>query len=318
MNQTKVAFVGAGYMASEHARAFKALDGVVMAGVASRSAQRAEVLARQYAMPVFGSVDELFAETEANIVVVAVNEMQMREVAIKCFSFPWTVMLEKPAGYDLNDAREIIRSARQAGALNRIYVALNRRGYSSVQKAKDVLRDCEGPRFIRVCDQQDQSILAASYNVPAKVIENYMFANSIHLVDYFRIFGRGEVSKVEIVSPWTPGSPGWVVAHVIFSSGDQGLYEGIWNGGPGPWATTISTREKYVEMRPLEKIGLQLKGSRSLDWLDTCEHDTAYKPGLLWQAKQAVRAARGEATELATIEDAFASMELVAQIFSQT
>ena len=317
MKQIKVAFIGAGYMASEHARAFEALDGVVMAGITSRSRERAEVLAQQYAMPVFGSVSELFENTEADLVVVAVNEMQMREVAIQCFVFPWTVMLEKPAGYDLDDARSIIRSAQQSGALNRIFVALNRRGYSSVRKAKDILRDCEGPRFIRVCDQQDQSNLTELYNVPVEVINNYMFANSIHLVDYFRIFGRGEVVEVDLISPWTPGSPGWVIAKVMFSSGDLGLYEGIWNGGPGPWATTISTRDKYVEMRPLEKIGVQLKGSRLLDWLDICEHDIVYKPGLFWQANQAVRAAKGEATELATIGDAFASMELVAQIFSQ-
>ena len=44
----KVAFVGAGYMATEHMRAFASLPDVEIAGIYSRTRERAEKLAALY------------------------------------------------------------------------------------------------------------------------------------------------------------------------------------------------------------------------------------------------------------------------------
>ncbi len=48
MTQTcKVAFVGAGYMGTEHAKAFADVPGVELSGIFSRTRERAEKLAKE-------------------------------------------------------------------------------------------------------------------------------------------------------------------------------------------------------------------------------------------------------------------------------
>src|SRR5690554_6238588 len=116
MQKVKVAFVGAGYMASEHAKAFSGLPGVELVGIHSRTPSRAEQLAKDYpGMRVCNSVAELHAQSDADLVVVTVKELAMKEVAEQCFKFPWTILLEKPAGYDLAAARAIRDAAKDAG-----------------------------------------------------------------------------------------------------------------------------------------------------------------------------------------------------------
>jgi hypothetical protein len=95
------------------------------------------------------------------------------------------------------------------------------------------------------------------------------------------------------------------------------LYEGIWNG-PGPWAISVNTPEQRIEMRPLEQVTHQLRGTRVVTKLDIDPDDTAFKPGLRYQAVQAVAAARSEPASLATIEESWHSMKLVADIFGMS
>lgn len=313
MKSIKIAFVGAGYMAAEHARAFSGLPGVTLAGVFSRTRTRAEQLASAYpGMVVCDSVSELHARTRADLVVVTVKELSMGAIAAECFAFPWAALLEKPAGYDLADATGILDAASRAGG--KAYVALNRRAYSSTRQALARLADNSGPRFVKVMDQQDQQAARDIYKEPPEVVRNYMYANSIHLIDYFRVFGRGEVTGVVPVLPWTPEKPAIVVSKIEFSSGDVGLYEGVWDG-PGPWAVSVVTPRERLEMRPLEQVSLQLRGERKVAALDLDPDDTAFKPGLRYQAMQAVAAMRGEPHHLPTLADSWQSMNLVARIF---
>lgn len=311
----KVAFVGAGYMAEEHMRAFAGLSDVIIAGVHSRTRERAEKLAAVHGTKVYDSVSELYSKTRADLVVVTVIELSMAEVAAACFEHQWTVLLEKPAGYDLADATRIRDAAERNG--RRAFVAFNRRAYSSTRQALQLLEGNSSDRFIKVIDQQDQQAAMLVNKQPELVARNYMYANSIHLIDYFRVLGRGEVTSVEPIVPWKPERPGLVLAKINFSSGDVGLYEGIWDG-PGPWIVTVNTPEQRIELRPLERISVQLRGTRVVTTPDIDADDTAYKPGLRYQAVQSIAAARGQPANLATIADSWHSMKLVADIFGLT
>lgn len=310
----KVAIVGAGYMASEHLKAFVATGEAEVVGITSRTRSRAEQLVADFpGVVVYDSLEEMYQETSADIVVVTVTELDMADIAKRCFQFPWLVLLEKPAGYNLADAMDIHAAA--VAQQSRVYVALNRRAYSSTRQAVQRLADNDGPRFIKVLDQQDQQAALTIHNNPPLMVENYMFANSIHLIDYIRVLGRGEVVSVENICRWDPANPGVVLALVTFSSGDKGLYEGIWNG-PGPWVVTVNTPQERLEMRPLEQVSVQRYGERRSASLDIDPVDSQYKPGLLYQAQQLLGAARGEPAELADLGEALKSMELVARIFN--
>jgi predicted dehydrogenase len=308
----KVAFVGAGYMTTEHIKAFKDVPGVALAGIHSRTQARAEALALESGVAtVCGSISELYDKTQAALVVISVPELSVGDVCLEAFKYPWACLIEKPAGYDVTDAEQILYVAQQLG--RQAYVALNRRQHSSTHLVLKEMNQCEGVRLIHVYDQQDQ-IAARIAGQPELVVKNWMYANSIHLVDYFNTLGRGNIVSVTPVIHWNPDNPQFVMAKLTYDSGDIGIYEAVWNA-PGPWAVTVTTQEKRWEMRPLEQAMVQPHGSRKLDPIKTHEWDHLFKPGLRLQAEEAVKAAMGQPSKLATLDDAMKSMKLVQAIY---
>jgi predicted dehydrogenase len=309
----RVAFIGAGSMAREHARAFGDIPGVELVGIHSRTRARAEKLAEEMGIgAVYDSIEGMYQATRADLVVVAVSELAANPISRLAFEHDWVVLMEKPAGIDVADAEEIARAARDGG--RRAYVGLNRRFYSSTQQAVADLSTREGPRLIQVLDQQDPAA-ARSAGRPARVVDNWMFANSIHTIDYLRVFGRGRIERVDPVVPWNPEDPGFVVGRVTFESGDIGLYEGIWNG-PGPWSAAITTESRRWELRPLESGAYQNRGERQLRPIDSNPWDLAFKAGFRAQAQEAIAAVHGKSTLLPSLDEGVQTMRLARALFA--
>ena len=201
--------------------------------------------------------------------------------------------------------------AREKG--RSVWVALNRRAFGSTRAALEDLRENPGPRFIHVQDQQSlETARVIGHAEP--VVKNWMYANSIHLVDYLVTFGRGDIVSVNVLQPWNPDAPGVVVAHVSFSSGDAGIYQAIWNG-PGPWSCTVSAPHRRWELRPLEKAVFQNAGERALNEVPAVAEDASFKPGFRQQAENVIRAWSGVESEAVTIDAALVSTELTAKIY---
>jgi len=313
-NLCKVAFIGAGYMATEHIKAFKDVLGVELVGICSRTRNRAEKLAQDLGVgAVCDTIAELYEETKAQLVVISVPELSVREVCLEAFKYPWACLIEKPAGYDLSDAERILEGAVRLE--RHAFVALNRRHHSSSRTVIEDIAKQIGPRLIHVYDQQDQ-IEARKAGQPELVVQNWMYANSIHLVDYLSILGRGGIVSVDPVIRWSPANPQFVMAKITYDSGDVGIYEAIWNG-PGPWAVTVTTQNKRWELRPLEQASFQAYGSRKLEPVANHEWDTRFKPGLRVQAGEAVKAVKGQVHTLPSLEDALKSMRLVQAIYEE-
>ncbi len=308
----RIALVGAGGMIAEHARAFGSQPNVELVGIYNRTKAKAETIADESAIPVVSDdLDLMLASSRPDLVVMAVYEPAILEVATRILAHPVDLFMEKPIGLDVREARALREKAKVLG--RRVWVGLNRRTLGSTQAALDDLSKNPGARFIYVQDQQSlDTARAIGHSEP--VINNWMYANSIHLVDYLTAFGRGEVVDINVLQPWNPEEPGVVLAHVSFASGDQGVYQAIWNG-PGPWACAVSAPHRRWEMRPLEKAVFQNAGERSLNEIQATEADLQYKPGFLVQAERVLGAWRNEDTGAATIGDALATTELVARIY---
>lgn len=309
----KVAVIGAGSMAREHLRAFAAVPGVELAGIHSRTRAKAEALAAEFKIGcVCDSVAELHSRTRAELVVVTVFETAMRAVTEAACEFPWTLLLEKPPGADLAEAEAILAAA--AARQRRVFVALNRRFLSSSRAAAAALASQPGPRYIHVQDQQSLDT-ARAIGHPERVVANWMFANSIHLVDYLRFLGRGRITGIEHGARWTPEKPFMVLAQVRFESGDLGCYEGVWHG-PGPWAVQVTTADKRWEMRPLEQAVFQTAGTRQLQPVPVHDWDREFKPGFRLQAEHAAAAALNQPSEAVPLAEALETMRLIHAIFA--
>jgi predicted dehydrogenase len=235
----------------------------------------------------------------------------MPDVCAECFRFPWICLLEKPVGVDLAAATRILDDSRRSGT--RSYVALNRRSYSAMRQALAELAADDSPRLISILDQEDQEA-ARGAGQPEEVVRNWMYANSIHLIDYFSFMARGDVVSVKHGAPWTPEAPGFVAATIGFSSGDVGVYQAVWNA-PGPWSVSVTNRNLRLEMRPVEKLAVQRRGERRMTDVAPEAVDSEYKPGLRYQAEQLVEALKGHTPKLASLEDATRSMALCGKIY---
>ena len=197
MNQppkVKVAFIGAGYMTSEHLKAFNALSDVQTVGIHTRNRERAEILARSCpSLSIYETIDSLFLDTQPDLVVISVPELACAEVCSKAFKYPWTLLIEKPVGYNLTQARQIEAEASLHQA--KAFVALNRRYYDSTQRLLSLLSKSTSRRIVSILDQEDANTAKAGQ--PSLVVQNWMFANSIHLIDYFSLLCRGSLSKLK-------------------------------------------------------------------------------------------------------------------------
>ena len=308
----KVAIIGAGYMAEEHIKVFSSIDNVNLCGIHSRTKIKAEKLAGVYKInKVYDTISDLFSETKAELVIITVPELSAKEVCVEAFNFPWVCLIEKPVGYNLKDSKDILDCAEKKKA--KAYVALNRRHYSATNKVQNFLDDENSKRIISIIDQEDQKAALKS-GQPELVVENWMYANSIHLIDLFRIFGRGEIINVNTIKPWLKENPFHLLSYIEFESGDIGIYNAYWNC-PGPWSISVTTSSKRLEMRPIETLNIQEHGSRTLKSIDLDKKDIDFKPGLWVQALEALKAVRGSSHSLPDLHDAYASMELISKIY---
>jgi predicted dehydrogenase len=312
VKQFKVAVIGAGLMAEEHIKAFADISEISLMGIHSRTRPRAEMLAQRYQIPqVYDSIDALYSGTQADLVIIAVKELSANKVCKEAFNFPWLALIEKPVGYNLADAEDIAAAADEAG--RKAYVALNRRHYSSTRAVCQEIAGFDGQRLVHVFDQENPQV-ALDGGVESLVVENWMYANSIHVVDYLSIFCRGEVTGLENIIKWDSKSPSFVLSKIQYSSGDVGLYQAVWNG-PGPWAVSVTTQAKRWEMRPLEQAVSQVYNSRKNEPISLNFWDTQFKPGLRQQAEETIKALRGEISSLPTLKDGLLTMKLVSKIF---
>lgn len=311
-NRISVAFVGSGYMAREHAKAFQDISGIYFKGVFSKTINHANAFAKDLSIPeVSKSIRELYEITKADLVIIAVPEIAINDVATEAFRYPWTILMEKPPGYNLSDAESIAHAAKLTGS--KVYVGLNRRFLSSTRFLLTQIIN-HGPLFIHVQDQQNQKI-ACEIGHPEKVVQNWMYANSIHLIDYFTFLNPSEITSVTSIKRWhSDGEDSVVIAYIEYADGSSGLYECIWNG-PGPWAVSVTTPKKRIEVRPLEQAAIQIAGQRTMEFIDQHPWDTMFKPGLRLQAEEMIKILHGQSGNVPTLNDAMRTMRLIHRIY---
>lgn len=310
----RIAVIGAGRLASEHAKALKLLNNVEIVGVCSRTWGSGERFAREFGIKecaITTEVSNLFSLTRADVVIVAVSEESIYEVSTKVFENPWVILLEKPAGLDFDEAKSLahLASIRSQGT----YVALNRRHYGNIKLVLADVQSKGGKRIVQVSDQQ-WTRDALSRGGVRDLSLNWMYVNAIHTIDLVRYFCRGAIERV-MTTGWMPGVEPRIVSAVIdFSSGDRATYQGIWDAS-GPWAVALTTQAGRWEMTPLERTNFLSAGAgEKVQWEDALE-DQMVKAGLLVQAQNLIQAVHGELHDLVTIQDSLDTMRLIDSIY---
>lgn len=312
MKKIKIAVVGAGNMASEHIKAFSDIADVEIVAITSRNIERAEKLAEKYKIgAVCKNISEMYEQHKPEGLIIAVPELETYSVLSQASLFPWSILAEKPVGYNYEQANQLFNIVQHRK--DSIFVALNRRHYSSTREVLRQINAEPGERVVVVNDQED-SDSALAEGRPVQIVENWMYANSIHLIDYFTIFCRGEVENIKRVAPWKGLGTEIVVCEIEYSSGDKGVYLSYWNR-PHPWIVSISSKNRWWEVRPIESAAVTSRASRIPTAIEKNEWDIQFKPGMRRQAEEFVNHLKTEEFCLPTIRQSLVTMELVRDLY---
>jgi predicted dehydrogenase len=226
------------------------------------------------------------------------------------FAQPWASLVEKPLGLDMREAAELHALARSLG--HRGFVGFNRRHYQATKVAQGVVAGCTGPRHVIVFDQQDRNV-AASHGHPESVVRNYMYANSIHLLDYFSMFCRGSLEDVVPVRPWTGELGVTMEVELRFDSGDTGRYYAVWEQS-ARWAIHVHVNDTVATMKPLEKLTITINGDDAMPEIDY-SFDEQFKPGFHDQAAAFLESVGTGGTACPDFDEALRTTRLVARVY---
>lgn len=309
----RVALVGSGYMAEQYLLAAMSLQEIEVVGIASRNLLTAQKLADDFHIKfVSNCTQELISNLMPDVILVCVSELSTEEVLSSLFQFQIPIVAEKPVGLSLEQALRIEARASEAGCP--VYVALNRRMYSSTKQVMDAVESSIGNRFVRIIDQENQ-ITARNSGQPDLVVSKWMFANSIHLIDYIRFVCRGEVTAISRKTH-SLSADGWVmVSQIEFSSGDQALYTCFWNT-PARWSVDISIGDRLWQLAPLETARVFTLNSLTPTEFLIDAKDLSAKPGVIGVLEETLNFLNGLSTTLCSISNANETMSLIESLYA--
>ncbi len=310
-NNFKIIFFGAGPIIEQHIKSFKGERGVELFGILNRTKSKAVNLKKKYKIKhIYSDYSDfdLKKNNEKKIAVIGVSVLSLFNVCKKVFKFFDYCLIEKPPGYNFEQSLKILNLSKKYNT--KVFVALNRRSYPSTIQLKNLLNKEKGKRIINITDFEAPSL---QKNKPKDLINNWMFANSIHMIDYINILCRGKKKSIE---NFTISKSLDRVSIIKFSSGDICIYKGIWNR-PGPWMVTVSTQDKYFQLQPLENLSFRSSESYIMKKINLNLENKKYKSGFKEQAKNFLLAIQNKKHQLASLEDAVKTMKLIKGIYNK-
>lgn len=278
--------IGAGYMAIEYAKVLQDMN--IPFKVVGRGIKSATSFEEKTGLAVqTGEINNFLKQTQklpfAAIVAVSVEQLAtVTQLLLK--KGVKRILGEKPGGLNLEELEELNHEAKQQNA--DIFVAYNRRFYTSTLKAREIINKDGGVTSFNF-DFTEWSHIIKDLKIPDIVKKQWFLANSTHVVDL--AFFLGGVPKE--IKCYTTGGLSWHPSASIFCGAgvtEQGLlfsYHSNWEA-PGRWGVEIFTRKHRLILRPLEDLYIQKIGSlisEKVIFDDSLDHK--FKPGLYKQVE---------------------------------
>jgi predicted dehydrogenase len=314
-DKNKIAIIGAGGMADEYLKALSKLNNIRIVGICNRTKQKSLKLKKKYRIEkVFNDINQMYKQTKPDGVIVALSPDILKKKIKEIFSLNAKYLIEKPVGLNLKESNYINNISKEK-KIN-AYVALNRRYYSSTKYLlKKIKHNKNIKRIVEVEDQEDQLLNKAIFS--KKILDNYMFVNSIHLIDYFNLFCRGDINKIVRVKKWENRKKDIFTSYLHYNSGDLGIYRAVWNM-PGPWSVKVYSKSGYYKLSPIEKIFYRKNNSRVDEKIDiNYKNDEIFKPGIKLQLDDFLNVINDKKNNLPTLDVSNKLMSLINKIYKK-
>jgi hypothetical protein len=286
----KIVIIGAGKMAQEYVKVLKDINSVLIVGVVSKTLESAEIFAERNEIKNFTAINSLttfLEEVRPSHIILCVTPDKMFPILKQLSENSYSVLVEKPIGLNFEESLEINNLSKKGNL--KIYPALNRRFLPAIFIAKQIFQDIglddkSHPKTICVVDQQD-TIEAQEYGHSRVILENWHFANGIHMLDLAFSFCNGRILKLDTDRVEFSNDKFIINAEIEFSSGDKIFYSSFWNLSK-KWEITILGSDIKLLLSPIEilklieKNGKDISKSLSFDKWNYCKEPEEFKPGL--------------------------------------
>ena len=134
----RVAIIGTGGMAGNHANRYREIVGCHVVAAVDVNHERATAFAAEHKIPaVYSSVDELLAWGEFDAVSIVTPDAFHAPLSIQCLRAGKHVLCEKPLALNHADAKKMVAAARKAGVIN--MVNLSYRDWPAIQGVAQVI-----------------------------------------------------------------------------------------------------------------------------------------------------------------------------------
>lgn len=282
--------VGSGPMAVEYAKVLCAQD--VKFIVVSRGRDSADEFTKKTGVPVItGGLDAAISAGKVSNVrsaIVSVTIESLYEITIQLLKLGLRhILVEKPGFLYPHQLLPLYKAAKLTNA--NVYIAYNRRFYTSVQIARNIIKDDGGLTSFSF-DFTEWAHEISSLNKAPGVKDYWIYGNSSHVIDLaFHIGGAPRnicaVQAGKGVLEWHPAGAIFVGCGET-ESGIPFSYHADWSA-PGRWALEFCTHNYKIILRPLERLQIMRKGSVHIEEMthdNSIEnYDEKFKPGLYQQ-----------------------------------
>ena len=134
----RIGVVGVGVMGSNHARVFAGLPGVQLVAVADPDSKQAEFVANTLGCDAVSTVEELL-DLGVDALTIAAPTHLHHSIALTCIARGVHVLVEKPIASTVEQGRDIIAAAREAGVT--LMIGHVERFNPAVEAIKEAIRN---------------------------------------------------------------------------------------------------------------------------------------------------------------------------------
>lgn len=210
---------------------------VVLAGIADRQPARASAAAEMFAVQrAYTDIDEMVRSERPDACLAMTPVTLNAGVAVKVMRLGLPLLMEKPLGATIDEAREVVRVAAEIKA--RVMVSMNRRFDPQVHSALAWV----GPRQVRY--------LRATMARHNRQEDHFLQETGVHILDVIHMIA-GDVQS------WTTrkntvGGNQWIQVQLEFASGGHGLVDLLPTTGSNAEVLELFGADFGVEIRSAE------------------------------------------------------------------
>ena len=284
----KILLIGTGQMAVDYTKVLKSFNKKII--VVGRGTKSAKIFKEKTGYsPVTGGINLFLSNNkieEGTAAIIATGTENLMTCTLKLLNAGIDkILVEKPAALSIEqllDHEKILKLYE-----NSVFVAYNRRFYSSVIEAERLIIEDGGLQSMHF-EFTEWAHTIEPLKKADGVKKNWFFANSTHVVDLaFFLAGTPKVLKSFSKS----GKLDWHDKTNFVGAGEteKGVlfsYISNWESA-GRWAIELLTQNRRIYLKPMEDIHVQQKGSINVIKHDfDLSLDEKYKAGLYLQVEE--------------------------------